>query len=196
MNMPNKLTLTRVVLSLIFVFLLLVDDPYLKIVSFAIYLIAALTDIIDGHIARKYGEITGFGKFMDPLADKVLVSAALIALVALDYARAWMVVLIIAREFHVTAIRSLAALKGIVIQASNIAKFKTVLQMAAITYFLMIITFDAYGSIAGIDIRLMEQFNYQLSFDIVLGIATLITVVTGVDYTVKYYSMLKASSDE
>jgi len=191
MNMPNKLTLSRIILTPIFMIFFIINDPYAKIFGFFLYLVAALTDFADGHYARKYGIITGFGKFMDPLADKILVSAALIALVSLGYARAWMVMLIIAREFYVTGIRALAAYKGSIIQASGPAKIKTVLQMTAITLMFIIITLEAIFQIYDSPLKTILNFDKQLVYDIALGAATAMTVYTGIDYTVKYYSMLK-----
>ncbi len=91
--MPNKLTLSRIILSPVFMIFFEMENPMARLLGFAIYCFAALTDLIDGHYARKYGIVTGFGKFMDPLADKILVTSAFITLVSLGYARAWMVVL-------------------------------------------------------------------------------------------------------
>jgi len=191
MNMPNKLTLSRIILTPVFMTFFVIDNNWCKIVGFGLYIVAALTDIADGHYARKYGIITGFGKFMDPLADKILVSAALIALVSLGFARAWMVMIIIAREFYVTGIRSLAAYKGTVVPASPIAKIKTITQMSAITFIFIVITLESIFNIYDSPMRSILQFNRQLYYDIFLGAATLLTVYSGVDYTVKYYPMLR-----
>ncbi len=191
MNMPNKLTLSRIILTPLFMTFFVVDDAWCKIIGFILYVVAALTDIADGHYARKYGIITGFGKFMDPLADKILVSAALIALVALDFARAWMVMIIIAREFYVTGIRSLAAYKGTVVPASTIAKLKTMTQMSAITFIFIVITLESIFQIYDSPFSSILNFNRQLVYDILLGLATLLTVYSGIDYTIKYYPMLK-----
>lgn len=191
MNMPNKLTLSRIILSPIFMSFFLIENVYSRVLGLLLYLLAALTDIADGHYARKYGIVTGFGKFMDPLADKILVSTAFIALVSLGYARAWMVMLIIAREFYVTGIRSLAAYKGAVLSPSMLAKVKTVLQMTAITFVLLVVTLETVLSNVETPFRAILNFNHQLAYDILIGLATLLTVYTGFDYTVKYYSMLK-----
>jgi CDP-diacylglycerol--glycerol-3-phosphate 3-phosphatidyltransferase len=191
MNMPNKLTLSRIILAPICMSFFLVDDTYSRAFGFFLFIVAALTDIADGHYARKYGIVTGFGKFMDPLADKILVSTAFIALVSLGYARAWMVMLIIAREFYVTGLRSLAAYRGSVIPPSPLAKLKTFMQMTVITFMLLVITCEAIFQIIDSPLKTMLSFNHQLVYDISLGITTFITVYTGFDYTVKYYSMLK-----
>jgi CDP-diacylglycerol--glycerol-3-phosphate 3-phosphatidyltransferase len=191
MNMPNKLTLSRIILAPIFMFFFLIDNVYSKTFGAALFMLAILTDIADGHYARKYGIVTGFGKFMDPLADKILVSSAFIALVSLGYARAWMVMLIIAREFYVTGLRSLAAYKGTVIQSSILAKVKTVVQMSCISLILIIITLESILEIRQSPLQALLNFNRQLLYDISIGFAVLLTLYTGFDYTVKYYSMLK-----
>jgi len=191
MNMPNKLTLSRIILAPIFMSFFVVDNAYSRIFGFVIYVVAAMTDLFDGHYARKYGIVTGFGKFMDPLADKILVSAAFIGLVALGYARAWMIVLIIARDFYITGLRSLAAYKGTVIPASNIAKLKTVMQMTVITFMMLIITLESVFQIYDSPLITLLDFNKQLVYDIMLGVVTAITVYTGLDYTIKYYNMIK-----
>lgn len=191
MNMPNKLTLARIILSPIFMSFFLVENAYSRIFGFLLYIFAALTDLFDGHYARKYGIVTGFGKFMDPLADKILVSSAFIGLVAMGYARAWMVVLIIARDFYITGLRSLAAYRGTVIPASSLAKLKTVVQMTVISFIMLIITMDSVFQIYPSPLSSLLQFDRQLVYDIIMGIVTILTVYTGFDYSFKYYSTIK-----
>lgn len=119
MNLPNKLTMFRVVLIPFFVVLLLVDiTPYDNWIALAIFIVASLTDLLDGKIARKYNLVTNFGKFMDPLADKLLVCSALICLVEMERIAAWMVIVIIAREFIISGFRLVASDNGVVIAAS------------------------------------------------------------------------------
>ncbi len=133
MNLPNKLTLLRVIMIPFFVlFLLLPQIPHHYLVAGLIFGAASYTDHLDGKLARKNGQITTFGKFMDPLADKVLVVSALICFVSLGLAPVWMVLLIVAREFMVTFIRLVAAESGMVLAANNWGKAKTVSQMAAL----------------------------------------------------------------
>jgi CDP-diacylglycerol--glycerol-3-phosphate 3-phosphatidyltransferase len=191
MNMPNKLTLLRIILSPVFMVFYLVENPYSRVTGFVIFLFASITDLIDGHYARKYGIVTGFGKFMDPLADKILVTTALITLVSMGYARAWMVALIVGREFYVTGIRSLAAYRGAIIAPSYWARIKTVLQMSAITFILLVVTLDAVLLDRGSPARSLLDFNQQMVFDILMGATTILTLYTGLDYSVKYYSMMK-----
>lgn len=133
MNLPNKLTLLRVIMIPFFVlFLLLPQIPHHYLVAGLIFGAASYTDHLDGKLARKNGQITTFGKFMDPLADKVLVVSALICFVSLGLAPVWMVLLIVAREFMVTFIRLVAAESGMVLAANNWGKAKTVSQMTAL----------------------------------------------------------------
>ena len=135
MNLPNKLTVLRVILIPFFVLSLMVfdgEEPLYRYLAAAIFIVASLTDMLDGKIARKYNLVTNFGKFMDPLADKLLVCAALICLVELEQLPAWMVILIVSREFIISGVRLVAAEQGIVIAASYWGKFKTTFQMLAV----------------------------------------------------------------
>ena len=137
MNLPNLLTLTRVFLSPVFMVLMLFEDPVMRLVATLVFIVAALTDVGDGYYARKLGRPTGFGRFMDPLADKILVSTAFLTFVSLGYVRGWMVATIIVREFVITGLRSMAAYKGMVISSSILAKWKTACQMLAIATILI-----------------------------------------------------------
>ena len=135
MNLPNKLTVLRVCLIPFFVASLLAFGGSvwtLRCVAVAIFIVASLTDFLDGKIARKYNLVTNFGKFMDPLADKLLVCSALICLVELGQLPAWMVIVIVSREFVISGFRLVAAEQGIVIAASYWGKFKTTFQMIAV----------------------------------------------------------------
>ncbi|MGN0407731.1 MAG: CDP-diacylglycerol--glycerol-3-phosphate 3-phosphatidyltransferase [Bacteroides sp.] len=131
MNLPNKLTIIRVIMIPVFLFFLLTDyaGGASKYIAAAIFVVASLTDMLDGKIARKYNLVTNFGKFMDPLADKLLVCSALIAFVELQYLPAWIVIIIISREFIISGFRLIAADKGVVIAANYWGKFKTTFQM-------------------------------------------------------------------
>ena len=174
MNLPNKLTMFRVILIPFFVVLMLVDiTSYDKWIALAVFIIASLTDLLDGRIARKYNLVTNFGKFMDPLADKLLVCSALICLVALERIPAWVVIVIIAREFIISGFRLIASDNGVVIAASYWGKFKTTFQMVMIC--LMI------ADIA--QIALLTQ--------IVMWVAVVLTVVSLVDYLVKNKEVMK-----
>ena len=133
MNLANKLTMLRIFLVPLFlIFIAIKNIPYGTFIATFIFIIASLTDQLDGYIARSRNQITNFGKFMDPLADKLLVTAALISLVELQVIPAWATVVIIAREFAVSGLRTIAAAEGKIIAASTWGKAKTVTQIAAI----------------------------------------------------------------
>ena len=192
MNMPNKLTLLRVLLAPVFMFFFLFDNFYMRLVALILFTVASLTDMADGYYARKYGIITGFGKFMDPLADKILVSSALISFTALHYVSPIPVMLIIGREFSITGLRLLAAYRGVVISPSWWAKVKTFLQMSTvgivIAYVTLMTTLNHFDSPA----RSWFEFDYHFYLNLLLWITAVITVWTGIDYIVKYYYMIKS----
>ena len=187
MNLPNKLTIFRMVLIVPFVILLLGDYggwgwfkaifggvlEYMDYVALAIFIIASLTDLIDGKIARKYNLVTNFGKFMDPLADKLLVSAAMIALVELGRIPAWIVIVIISREFIISGFRLVASDHNVVIAASYWGKFKTVFQMVMVC--LMI------ADIPGL----------QVLTDAVMWIAVALTIISLIDYLLKNKDVMR-----
>lgn len=177
MNLPNKLTVLRVLLIPFFVWAALGDPVpgYSKYIAVLIFIVASLTDLLDGKIARKYGLVTNFGKFMDPLADKLLVCAALICLVSCGMLSAWMVIVIISREFIISGFRLVASDNGIVIAASYWGKFKTTFQMIMIV--MLILNYDN-----GI---------YRICAAIITYIALILTLVSLIDYIVKNKDVLK-----
>jgi CDP-diacylglycerol--glycerol-3-phosphate 3-phosphatidyltransferase len=191
MNLPNKLTLARILLSPVFMVFFLIDNVYSRYFATLIFLVAALTDLYDGYIARKYGVVTGFGKFMDPLADKILVSTAFISFVALGYVKAWMILVIIVREFFITGLRSMAAYKGMVIMPTILAQVKTFSQMLVIM--IILVFTDLETTLVPLGYTWSFLFNptiYKL-FDILVFISMLLTVVTGIDYLIKNIPLLK-----
>jgi CDP-diacylglycerol--glycerol-3-phosphate 3-phosphatidyltransferase len=173
MNLPNKLTLFRVILIVPFVILLLgghaipAISGYADYISLVIFIVASLTDLLDGKIARKYNLVTNFGKFMDPLADKLLVCSALICLIELDRIPAWIVIIIISREFIISGFRLIAADNRVVIAASYWGKFKTTFQMIMVC--LMIANISALSVLT----------------QIIMWIALALTVISLVDYLIK-----------
>ena len=178
MNLPNKLTISRVIMIPIFVVVLLsglVPEPLNRYIATLIFMVASFTDYLDGHLARKYNLVTNFGKFMDPLADKLLVSAAMISMVSLRDIPAWVVIVIISREFIITGLRLIAVENGIVIVASWWGKIKTVSQMLMI-----IVVLSGVGGVAG----------HALG-EILIYVAAFFTVVSGVDYIVKNINVLR-----
>lgn len=174
MNLPNKLTLFRVILIPFFIVALLMPSiPYNDYIACGIFIIASLTDMLDGKIARKYNLVTNFGKFMDPLADKLLVCSALICLIELNRMASWMVIVIIAREFIISGFRLIASDNGVVIAASYWGKFKTVFQMVSVI--LLILNIEAISILT----------------NILVWIALILTVVSLIDYIVKNKGILK-----
>ena len=175
MNLPNKLTVLRVILVPFFVFFLLGADwigsfsPYIALI---IFIVASLTDMLDGKIARKSNLITNFGKFMDPLADKLLVCSALICMIELRELPAWMVIIIISREFIISGFRLVASDNGVVIAASYWGKFKTTFQMIGVV--LLIFNIPALSTLT----------------TIIVWIALALTVISLVDYIVKNAGVL------
>ena len=184
MNLPNKLTIFRVILIPFFVFFLLTDvlganGDYLALV---IFIVASLTDMLDGKIARKYNLVTNFGKFMDPLADKLLVCSAMICLVDLKLLPTWIVIIIIAREFIISGFRLIAAEHQIVIAASMWGKFKTTFQMAMIILLILSMNADVYVAGVGIIHVLALIATY---------VALVLTIVSLLDYLYKNKAVLK-----
>lgn len=137
MNLPNQLTVARLVITLFFVTVLSLDFPHAFTIGLALFVVAAITDYLDGRIARERDLITNFGKLMDPLADKVLVSAAFVMLCATGLFPAWILVVILAREFLVTGLRLVASSQGVVLAADALGKWKTITQMVTAIYFLL-----------------------------------------------------------
>ncbi|NLK76193.1 MAG: CDP-diacylglycerol--glycerol-3-phosphate 3-phosphatidyltransferase [Clostridiales bacterium] len=177
MNLPNKLTILRVILIIPFVLCMLLPGVGTagKYVAVAIFIFASLTDMLDGKIARKNNLVTNFGKFMDPLADKLLVSSAMICLTANNKLAAWIVIVIISREFIISGFRLVASDNGIVIAASYWGKFKTTFQMIMI-------------------VMLILDFNndiYRICTTVVTYIALILTIISLIDYLAKNKAVLK-----
>lgn len=177
MNLPNKLTIFRVILIPFFVVFMLapICPGYANYIAVAIFIVASLTDLLDGKIARKYNLVTDFGKFMDPLADKLLVCAAMICLIETGQLAAWIVIVIISREFIISGFRLVAADNGVVIAASYWGKFKTTFQMLMVI--VLIFNFD--------------NCYFQLLGTVLTYIALVLTVVSLIDYLWKNRAVLK-----
>ena len=191
MNIPNRITIGRILLIPIFIILLSLPLswgewhvgsmtlPVVDMIACLIFVIAAATDWLDGYYARKYNAVTNLGKFLDPLADKLLVSAAFILLVGQGLAPAWVVIIIISREFAVTGLRLVAAGEGIVLAASQMGKLKTFTQMFAIIL-LLLHNFP------------FAIWNFPLA-TVMLYISMIITVISGYDYFVKNWHVMRDS---
>ena len=177
MNLPNKLTLFRVVLLPFFVFFLLAPyfEEYGNYIAVAIFIVASITDFLDGKIARKYNLVTNFGKFMDPLADKLLVCSALICLIQLELIPAWVVIIIIAREFIISGFRLVASDNGVVIAASYWGKFKTAFQMLTVIVLILNIPNKVF-TILG---------------TVLIYVSLALTVISLIDYIAKNKDVLK-----
>lgn len=179
MNTPNKLTLLRVILVPFFMAFMLSDIPGLKIAGLAVFIIASVTDWFDGYLARKNNEITSFGKFMDPLADKMLTTAAFIVLTCGEWISPWVLMIVLTREFMVMGIRLAAVTEGKVIAASMWGKAKTVSQMIAIIVSIILIN--------------VTSVNDSIVFTVInvlVWISTVLTVISGMDYLVKNKSFV------
>ena len=180
LNLPNKLTLIRMFLAPIYLALMLIEFPYHYIVALAVFSIASLTDMLDGNIARKNNLITVFGKLLDPLADKMLTTAALLAFMREGWCSIWIVMIVLTREFAVAGVRLIATAQGIVIPANYWGKAKTVSQMV-FTIVIMLLaeldaTFDIFAN-AG-------WFTLARVSNIMLWITAVLTVVSGITYFV------------
>lgn len=203
-NLPNKLTITRLVLVAVFALFAfpypavveeLVDGTIFDIVrpyiALVVYIVASITDAVDGHIARRDNLITDFGKFLDPIADKLLVSAALLALCNVSIMYLWATLIILAREFVVSGIRMLAASKGNVIAAGKLGKLKMVFQtIAIITLFVAGIVPTSLWS----GFELIQSIIYILG-NVIMVAAVVLTIVSGVEYVYKNRELLKVKKD-
>ncbi len=196
MNLPNKLTIGRmcaiplvIIISLLSPLATLVEGINLQLlILLVIFILASITDFLDGKIARKYNLVTNFGKFMDPLADKLLVMSTMIAILelgifkAFDISFGFVITIILAREFAITGLRTLAADNGVVIAASKLGKFKTVSQMFMIIYILFVNAIELTGQMGII---------HDIITVVLVSLATIMSIVSGVDYFIKNAKVLK-----
>lgn len=179
MNLPNKLTILRVIMIPFFVFFLLFQggtNMTYRMISLVLFIVASLTDLLDGKIARKYNLVTNFGKFMDPLADKLLVCSALICLIELGQLPAWMVIIIISREFIISGFRLVASDNGVVIAASYWGKLKTNFQMFAVI------------------LLILNLPQLTILTNICIWVALALTIISLVDYIAKNHKILTEGS--
>ena len=177
MNTANKITMIRIFLIPVFMICLFCPIPMGRYFAVGVFVLASLTDFLDGYVARKYNQITDFGKFVDPLADKLLVTAAFIGLVEFGITPAWIVILIIARELTVTALRTIAASNGKVIAASNFGKAKTVVQLIGLIFLMLFGHLSLHMGIVPIN-------------GFVNWIMVVITVASGIDYLYKNRNLI------
>ncbi len=185
-NIPNILTLIRIALIPVLAVLLLSPSREAGFWAAAVFAVASITDWLDGYLARRMGIVTVFGKFLDPIADKLMVMAALIMILPFERVPAWMVLVILGREIIITGLRGIASTEGIVISASDLGKFKTIFQMVAIIGLLL--HYD-YHWFFGIDhpYLVVNMHNAGMFY---LWIATIMTVWSGVDYLAKFMKVI------
>lgn len=189
MNLPNTLTMLRIVLAFAFVFLLFMEGLFYKSLALLTFLLASLTDLLDGFLAKRNNQITDFGKLMDPIADKILVLSAFIAFVELGIIPAWMVVVIISREVAITAMRGLAYAKGKVIPADGVGKHKTVSQVLAIFVILLYLLFrEGTEKVFGFwTADMASSFRGLIYYLMLVTIA--FTIISGLSYIIKNRSL-------
>lgn len=181
MNTANKITMIRIILVPVFMVLLMIDNTICRYSALGVFILASITDAIDGHIARKYHQTTTFGKFVDPLADKVLTTAAFLILMYYDRMSVWALMIVLVREFMVAGIRQVAAGDGKVVAASMWGKLKTVTQMVAIIVAILLLPLET--KFLGVQPHLIS--------DILIWISVAFTIISGIDYLAKNWHLLK-----
>lgn len=192
MNLPNKLTVLRIILSPLFLLLAVVEFPFHYAASLLVFILAALTDLWDGKIARERGLITNFGKFLDPLADKMLTTAAFLVFLNMGKMSVWALMIVLTREFMVTSVRLIAAKEGTVIAASLWGKTKTVAQFIAIIYMLVALEWSTWqqGVLAAFSLP-GEAFTIPLLIgEVLIWISVILTAVAGIEYVWNYRKFL------
>lgn len=180
MNTANKITMIRVFLVPIFMVLFMIDSPTCRMAALGVFVLASITDYIDGYIARKYSQTTTFGKFVDPLADKVLTTAAFLILMHYGRMSVWALMIILTREFMVAGVRLVAAGEGNVVAASMWGKLKTVMQMVAVISAMLLLNIDRF---LGVPAKLIS--------DILIWISVVFTVISGIDYLAKNWRLME-----
>jgi CDP-diacylglycerol--glycerol-3-phosphate 3-phosphatidyltransferase len=184
LNTPNRLSVLRVIMAPLYLLLLLLDFPFHYIIAALMFVAASITDYFDGRIARTQGLVTNFGKFLDPLADKMLTTAAFLGFLASGHLDVWAVMLILAREFMVTSVRLIAAKDGVVVAASMAGKSKTVAQYIAIIYMMAALEFSTWKSTLLSGLSLPEQaYTLPLSIGrVFIWVSVILTLISGIQY--------------
>ncbi len=185
MNLPNQLTLARVVISPIFMGLLMVENVWCRYAALGLFVLGSITDMLDGYLARRNGQMTKFGKFMDPVADKLLISLALVSFVALKLAPTWAVMVIIAREILVMGLRTLVAYRGDMMESSFFSKVKTFSQMLYTSCVILFLCWRDTAALAGRPLSQMRLDSVTYGLDALLLFALILTVFSGLDYIIK-----------
>ncbi|MDD6276712.1 MAG: CDP-diacylglycerol--glycerol-3-phosphate 3-phosphatidyltransferase [Clostridia bacterium] len=182
MNTPNKITVCRMFIAPLFLLIYLSGFKYRFFVSAAVFILGAITDFIDGNMARKRNIVTNFGKLLDPIADKMLVAAALLAFMNDGFCNIWFVMLILTRDFAVTSVRMIASSQGVVIPANIWGKAKTVTQMVSMIAVMLL---------AGFNSAFALNINVSLISNIIMAVVTAVTVVSGIIYIVDSRKVIK-----
>ena len=188
MNWANRLTISRLVMTVLFVAALNWNWPYARTLALIIFILAGVTDFFDGEIARRYGEVTNFGKLMDPLVDKIMMAAAFISLVPLGAIPAWAATTVVARDFLITGLRLMASARGQVLPAERLGKHKTSWQIITVVFFLVLLSARelAYGeAVAGWWFRAWTQAGPAL-----VWITVILTVYSGLRYAWKHRDVI------
>ena len=189
MNWANRLTLGRLVLTILFVVALSSNWAYGRTAALILFLVASVTDYLDGEIARRYGIVTNFGKLMDPLVDKVMMAAAFICLVPIGAIPAWVATVVVARDFLITGLRLLAATDGIVLPAETLGKHKTSWQIATVIYFLALLTaIEVHTTTAE---ATWWQMAWRYGGDALLWITIGLTIYSGLGYLWRHRDLLR-----
>jgi CDP-diacylglycerol--glycerol-3-phosphate 3-phosphatidyltransferase len=186
LNLPNFLTIFRIAVIPLLVVILLYPSKTAAFLATLLFALASITDWLDGYIARRMGIVTMFGKFLDPIADKLIVAAALIMIIPYGRAPAWMVLIILSREIIITGLRGIASTEGIVIAASNLGKFKTIFQIVAILCLLLNYNYYWFFGVKS-QLLYVNMHNAGMFY---LWIATILTIWSGVDYLVKFFKII------
>ena len=191
MNIPTQLTVLRIILTPVFCYTLFVEQIFAKYLSFIIFGIASLTDLYDGHIAKKYGYVTKWGKFLDPLADKILISTALVAFHILGYVQLWVVIAIVGRDFLITGLRSYALYKNHPIVTREWARWKTFLQMTSMFVVFIFLLLDQHSIFYERKIPVVT-FLKRIDFtEHLMSFVAIVTLTTGVMYFIENRDQLK-----
>ncbi len=190
MSFPNQLSLLRIILAPVFLFLFLSENPFNKKLSLIVFFIAVLTDWYDGWHARKFGQVSKIGIFLDPLADKILTSAAFIGFYIFEIMPLWMVMVIVVRDITITVLRSIQELQGKTMKTSFIAKTKTFIQMTYIFLIVILICLTTFESAAGFKNDIMNFLHSDINYLITLFV-TLITLYTGITYFFENKTLVK-----
>ena len=186
MNLPNRLTILRLILTVPFVAALSLPFPGAKLLALGLFIVSSVTDYADGYIARKYKLITDFGKLMDPLVDKIMTVSAFICLVSLGSVPAWAVIVIVSREFLITGLRLIATVRGKVLPAERLGKIKTLLQIVTILYCLIVIAIvDQFGDLHPLTVSSLNLVGLTL---VLLTVG--LTVWSGISYFAKNWDLV------